>query len=172
MTEIFNNGENQQVVEIDRHDDVIMNGLKEAPVYRKQGQVNAKIAEGGEVVITKLADGTNETKNTANPGDAIITNPGGEQYIIGGEKFAKRYEPKEGEEGVFIAKGYCKAIDNPWEKPITMMASWGEMQNGQANCKIADTYDSVDKTTGGEPYIIGLSEFNLTYKIVEPQLNK
>ncbi len=111
-----------------------------------------------------MADGTSETRNTAKIGDAIITNPGGEQYIIDSTKFARRYEAKEGEEGTFKARGYCKAIDNPYQAPITMMASWGEMQNGQADCKIADTFDSSTQELGGEPYIIGLAEFNQTYK--------
>ncbi len=159
--------ENQQPVEVDRHNPKIIEGLKEAPIYRKQGTVKAVIAQGGEVVVTKLADGSTETRNTAKSGDAIITNPGGEQYIIGAEKFSKRYESKDGEEGVFIATGHCRAIDNPWEQPITMLASWGEMQNGQTDCKIADTYDVSTKVLGGEPYIIGRTEFLQTYKLVD-----
>lgn len=141
-------------VEIDRHDPIIMEGLEKAPVYRKQGEVRATIAQGNEVVVTKLADGTTETSNTAKPGDAIVTNPGGEQYIIGAEKFSKRYEPKEGDEGVFFATGYCKAIDNPWRQSITMLASWGEMQNGQPDCKIADAYDVVTISLGGENHTL------------------
>ena len=164
--------ENGEPVEVDRHDARIMEGLEEAPVYRKQGEVKASIAQGGEVVVTKLADGSTETRNTANEGDAIITNPGGEQYIIDAVKFGKRYEPKVGEdgkvqEGVFSATGYCKAIDNPWGQPITMMASWGEMQNGQRDAKIADTYDLQTRKLGGEPYIIGRAEFIQTYKPVD-----
>lgn len=161
--------ETGQAIEVDRHDERIMQGLAEAPIYKKQGEVRASIAQGGEVVVTKLADGSTETRNTANPGDAIITNPGGEQYIIDAVKFGKRYEPKLGEngkpeKGIFSAKGYCRAIDNPWGQPITMMASWGEMQNGARDAKIADTYDIETRTLGGEPYIIGRAEFVQTYK--------
>lgn len=166
--------EGQKPLEVDRHDERIMSGLEEAPVYKKQGEVNATIAKGGEVVVTKLADGSTETRNTANEGDAIITNPGGEQYIIGADKFGKRYEPKMGEDGkpvdgVFSAKGYCKAIDNPFGSPITMMASWGEMQNGARDAKIADTYEIETRKLGGEPYIIGRAEFMQTYKPAEAQ---
>lgn len=161
--------EDEQPLGVDRHDPRIMKGLVDAPIYKKQGEVRAIIAQGGEVVVTRLADGSTETRNTANPGDAIITNPGGEQYIIDAAKFGKRYEPKLGEdgkpdEGVFSAKGYCKAIDNLWGQPITMMASWGEMQNGAKDAKIADTYDIDTLTLGGEPYIIGCAEFVQTYK--------
>jgi hypothetical protein len=150
--------------EIDRHDEKLLQGLQEAPVYKKQGEVRAQIAAGGEEVVTTLADGSVETKNKAEQGDAIITNPGGEQYVIKADKFVKRYEAKAGEEGVYSAKGYCRAIDNPYGEPITMMASWGEMQNGQIDCKIADTYDLETQQVGGEPYIIGRAEFNDTYK--------
>jgi len=167
MIETQGGSEGLAVLTVDRHDQIIMEGLAKAPVYKKQGEVRAVIAQGGEVVITKLADGTTETRNTANPGDAIITNPGGEQYIIDAKKFGKRYEPKEGEEGVYSAKGYCRAIDNPWGQAITMKASWGEMQNGQRDCKIADAYDLEADKLGGEPYIIGWVEFGQTYKQVE-----
>lgn len=167
MTETSKTLESKQPLLVNRHDKRIIDGLREAPIYRKQGEVRAVIAKGGEVVVTILADGTTETRNTAKQGDAIITNPGGEQYIIGAEKFAKRYEPKEEEEGVFIAKGHSKAIVNPWAVPITMMASWGEMQNGQSDCKIADTYDIETGILGGEPYIIAPREFNQTYKPVQ-----
>lgn len=158
-----------QPMEVDRHDETIVGNLSQAPIYRKQGEVRAEIAKGGEEVVTVLADGSTETRNIAKEGDAIITNPGGERYIIDGVKFGKRYEQKMGEEnvGVFVAKGYCRAIDNPWAQPITMLASWGEMQNGQADCKIADTYDPDTQVLGGEPYIIGLAEFEQTYKLAE-----
>ncbi len=151
-------------LEVDRHDPVIMEGLEKATLFRKQGEVRAVIASGGEEVVTKLADGTTETKNTAKEGDAIITNPGGEQYIIDSVKFNKRYEPKGGSGGVFRAKGQSRAIDNPFGNPIRMLASWEEMQNGAADCKIADTYDVETDKLSGEPYIIGLAEFLQTYK--------
>ncbi|MDD5068828.1 MAG: PGDYG domain-containing protein [Candidatus Pacebacteria bacterium] len=153
--------------EINRHAPEIMQGLENAPIFKKQGEMRAEIAKGGEEIITKLTDGTTETKNVAKAGDAIITNPGGERYVIDGIKFAKRYEPKAGEPGVYSAKGYCKAIDNPFNSPVTMMASWGEMQNGAADCLIADTYDIDTKAMGGEPYIIARAEFNQTYKLAE-----
>jgi hypothetical protein len=167
MAEVGEQKSTLSSTEVDRHDERITKSIEGAPIYKKQGEVRAQIAQGGEVIITKLADGTTETRNTAQLGDAIITNPGGEQYIIGTDKFAKRYEPKQGEEGVFVAKGYCKAIDNPFGAPITMLASWGEMQNGQVDCKIADIFDPTTQELGGEPYIIGLSEFQQTYKPVE-----
>ncbi len=71
------------VQEVDRKSPDILAALAKAPVYRKQGQVNARLAETGEKIATMLASGAKETDNTANEGDWIVTNPSGEQYIMG-----------------------------------------------------------------------------------------
>lgn len=150
-------------IEINRHDKQITDALAKAPIYKKQGEVRVVFAKGGERVITVLAGGLEETVNTANPGDVIITNPTGEQYIIDQTKFLKRYEPKAGASDIYVAKGYCRAIDNPEGAPIQMMASWGEMQFGDTYCKIADTFDPITGEFGGQPYIIDRTSFEQTY---------
>lgn len=144
--------------------------LAEAPVFAKKAEVNATVAAGGEVVETILADGTRETTNTANPGDAIITNPGGEQYIIPAETFNKRYEITA-EEGVFRAKGMARALRNDTGAPIEIMAPWGEPQFGDENCMIATVFDP-DKPDeiGADRYIIGADEFADTYGPIEEVL--
>ena len=55
--------------------------------YAKFARIQAIEAVGGEVIETILADGTKETSNTANAGDWIVTNPGGEKYIVPAAKF-------------------------------------------------------------------------------------
>lgn len=149
--------------EVDRHDPIITEGIEKAPIYRKKGEVRAQIALGGEVIETILANGMKETTNTAEPGDYIITNPGGERYIVKPDTFGKRYSPKEGENGIYEAKGYCKAIINPFGEDIKIMASWGEVQVGDNECILADTYDPETKSLGGEPYIIEKNAFEETY---------
>lgn len=57
--------------------------------YAKFARIQAIEAVGGEVIETILADGTKETSNTANAGDWIVTNPGGEKYIVPAAKFPK-----------------------------------------------------------------------------------
>ncbi len=151
---------------VDRHDPLIVEQLHQAPIYKKHAEVKAQVASGGEVIITQLSDGTKETVNTAKTGDYIVTNPSGEKYVISAEKFLKRYEPKPGEPGVFLAKGHCKAIPNPWKRPIKLLASWGEWQYGNADCMIATTFDPETHEEGKDPYIIGKREFEQTYKIV------
>ncbi len=147
---------------IDRKSPAIMAALAVATVYKKQGQVNARPAIAGEVVVTTLKNGSKETTNTAKEGDWVMTNPSGEQYIISAAKFFDRYEAAE-EDGVFNAKGYVRAIGNPFAEPIEIMASWGEPQAAGADCMIADICDSNGENLGNEPYLIDGQEFLGTY---------
>jgi hypothetical protein len=114
--------------------------------------------------VTTLASGAQETTNTAKLNDWIMTNPSGEQYIISKEKFFGRYELID-KEGVFSAKGHCRAIRNPYDKPIEIMASWGTPQTGDENCLIADICDAQGENMGGEPYIIEDKAFTETYAL-------
>lgn len=145
----------------------ILNALAKAPLYKKQGHVKARPAMPGEEIKTILDDGREETKNKAKNNDWIVTNPSGEQYIISKEKFLSRYEATN-EDGVYEAKGYCRAIPNPFHKPIEIMASWGSLQKGDEHCFIADTCDANGRCDG-EPYLIAADAFIKTYKPIETQ---
>jgi hypothetical protein len=142
----------------------ILAALTSAPVFKKQGQVTARRAEVGEGITTTLKSGAQETTNKANEGDYIVTNPSGEQYIISEKKFLGRYEQTT-ENGVYAAKGYCRAVKNPFGKPIEIMALWGQPQTGDENCMFADTCDE-NGTMDGEPYLIEADAFAKTYKQV------
>ena len=154
-----------QFQQIDRKSPEIMTALADAPVYKKQGRVEARPATVGEEITTTLEGGAKETVNKAGEGDWIMTNPGGEQYIISEEKFLGRYEATD-ESGVYSAKGYCRAIQNPFGKPIEIMASWDSPQTGDKRCLIADTCDESGRVDG-EPYLIDADAFAKTYKQVE-----
>ena len=103
--------------------------------------------------------------NKAKAGNWIVTNPSGEKYIISEKKFVDRYEATN-VIGTYSAKGYCRAITNPFREPIEIMASWGSPQTGDERCLIADTCDA-DGKMGGEPYLIDANAFAETYKKVE-----
>ena len=154
-----------QFQQIDRKSPEIMTALADAPVYKKQGRVEARPATVGEEITTTLEGGAKETVNKAGEGDWIMTNPGGEQYIISEKKLLSRYEVTD-ERGVYSAKGYCRAIQNLFDKPIEIMASWGSPQTGDERCLIADTCDESGKVDG-EPYLIDADAFAKTYKQVE-----
>lgn len=148
---------------LDLQTDEWTHALVEAPIYKKFGKVHAQIAQGGETLQTVLSDGTVETTNTANPGDVIVTNPGGERYIIGANKFDSRYEATD-EDGVFKAKGKARITPNPTGQPIKITAPWGEEQFGGPDALIATVYDPENPDdVSPDRYIIGRDEFNATY---------
>ncbi len=150
---------------VDRKSPEIMEALKNAPIYKKFGEVKARQAVAGEKITTILESGQKETENTANEGDFIVTNPGGEEYIISEKKFLSRYEGTD-KEGIYGARGFCKAIKNPYGKPVEIIASWGEAQVGDENAFFADVCDEQGNAEG-EPYIIEGNAFANTYKAYE-----
>lgn len=153
-----------EFTKIDRKSADVLAALAVAPVFKKQGTVKARQAAEGEQVATVMASGHTETTNTAKAGDWVVTNPNGEQYVIGSEKFESRYEATE-ESGVYAARGYCRAIENPFGYSIEIMASWGSPQSGDEKCMIADTCDVAGILTG-EPYLIEAEAFAKTYALV------
>lgn len=155
-----------QFQKVNRKSPEIMMELAKAPVFKKQGRVEARPAlNSAKRFTTVLEGGAKETVNKANEGDWVVTNPSGEQYIISEKKFLGRYEAAD-EKGIYAAKGYCRAIPNPFGKPIEIMASWGSPQTGDERCMIADTCDASGKVDG-EPYLIDAEAFAKTYKQVE-----
>lgn len=138
----------------------------EAPIYAKYGTVEARIADTEEEIATVLEDGTLETVNTAQAGDYIVTNPGGEKYVLTPQKFAARYE-QTGTDGVFKAKGMVRAFQNDTGEPVTIVPSWGGTQEGDADCMFATVYDAENPGfIGADRYIIGHEEFLATYASV------
>ncbi len=141
--------------------------LAEAPVYAKKAMVEARQVTEREEVTTTLADGTQETVNVAEPGDVIVTNPGGEKYVLKMEKFASRYEPTD-QEGVFHAKGMARIAENQTGRPIEVMAPWGEKQSGGVDCMVATIFDPEQPDDiSADRYIIGRQEFQDTYTPVD-----
>lgn len=125
--------------------------------FAKFARIQAQCAEGGEVIETVLADGTKETTNVANAGDWIVTNPGGEKYVVPAAKFPKKYEP-------------CPELGDGWYKPtggvqkfleltedVSFICSWGEEQFIQAG-------GFINVTDLGDIYGIARQEFFDTYK--------
>ena len=153
----------KQTLELDLSTDEYTERLAAAPVYAKKGKVAARQVSEREEVRTTLADGTEETVNVAEPGDVVVTNPGGESYVLKIDNFAKRYESTD-EEGGFRAKGMARALQNPTGQPIEIMAPWGEKQFGNADCMVATVFDPEQPDAiGADRYIIGAEEFATTY---------
>lgn len=151
----------ESFLHIERKSPEILEALEKAPQYKKNALVPARRARAGETVLTITATGDTETENIAKDGDWVVTNASGEEYILPPDIFSNRYEDSD-TPGVYRAVGYCKAIQNPYEKPIEIFASWGTPQRGDADCFIADTC-GADGNLLGEPYLIEHAAFQTTY---------
>ncbi len=136
-------------------------------IYRKCAEVRATRVSVATPVETILADGRRETSNLAAPGDYIVTAPGGERYVVKPDAFAARYEPKSGTRDVYLASGKIVAAPNPLGRALHLVAPWGEVQSGSADCMIADAFDPATKKRAGRPYIIDRTEFEKTYSRVK-----
>lgn len=140
----------------------ILGALAHAPLHKKQGQVHARPAMPDEKIVTTLASGLEETTNTARVGDWIITNPAGEKYIVPKQKFSDRYESTNAN-GIFHAKDYIRAMKNPYNEPIEIVAPWDAPMMGDENCMIADACDANGNNMQGKPYLIEGKAFAETY---------
>ncbi len=140
--------------------------------YRKVAKVRARQATEPTPVQTVLADGTRETSNIAEPGDYIVTAGSGERWVVKPETFEARYAPKSGTSTVYLARGEVIAVENPFRRPVFIMAPWGERQHGAADCMIADVFDPAKGQRAGEPYIIARAEFLRTYRLVRERRGK
>jgi len=132
----------------------------EVDTYAKFARVQAVQAKGGEEIVTVLADGTKETKNVAKAGDWIVTNPGGEQYIVPEAKFAKKYE-KAADLGDGWYKPTGGAADfRQIKHDMNMLAPWGEEQ-------VLKKGAYINVTDINDLYGVAEAEFNDTYKTIK-----
>ncbi len=131
--------------------------------YLKKGTVFARPAKIGEKIITITSDGK-ETENTAGENCFVVKNPTGEEYILKGETFSKRYDkykdcntPSDPVWEMYNPKGKCRAIVWTGEE-INFIASWNEemvIKPGDMLCT-----PLPDKK---EIYRIAANEFSHTY---------
>ena len=130
-------------------------------VYNKKTQVLAKVALGGEHIVTITGDGK-ETQNTAKPGDYIVQNmtTAKEQYIISAEKMLKRYQKLADvvtEPGWELWKAVGQVRGVEYTGPLVeIMATWGETMPLKPG-------DMVVTPDGNEIYRIARKEFEETY---------
>ena len=96
--------------------------------YIETACIRAEQVTKDTTITTILANGKKETSNIAISGDWIITNPGGEQYVVPNHKFIKKYKsaPELGE-GWFKPLGQVQKFIEITED-LTFICSWGEEQ--------------------------------------------
>lgn len=128
-----------------------------APIYVKHVTVKIEEVPVGTEVVTTLANGHHETTLVANEERRfLVTNPGGEQYLISREKRDGRYDHVEGD--LWAARGRVRAFSNPFRAPVTIDAPWGTEQHGDEDVIFAEG------VLDGDRYLIGAAEFAETYR--------
>ena len=132
--------------------------------YRKNVTVLARPAIPGEVIETRINDRL-ETRKKAGNDEMLITNPGGETYIVPGPTFRSKYalledNSSEGEWQTFQAKGEIWAVQNPFGSSIEIQAPWGEPMYGDESCWLVVNAE-------GDAYLLDDTAKNETYVLVE-----
>jgi PGDYG protein len=157
---------------IDLLDPVYTEKFLNAPTYIKNTLVNANVAQSRVEIATTLEDGTVETVNFAEPGDIIITNPGGERYVLKPGDFAKQYTVDEST-GMYRSTDLVKIIQNSTGGPVEILAPWGDRQYGEPDCSFVAPHDPANPAAiGSDRYIIGADELEATYMPYTPTESK
>lgn len=132
--------------------------------YKKNVTVLARPAIPGEVIETMI-DGRLETRKEAGNDEMLISNPGGELYVVPGKTFRSKYalledNSSEGEWQTFQAKGEIWAVQNPFGSSIEIQAPWGEPMYGDESCWLVVNAE-------GDAYLLADEAKNETYVAVE-----
>lgn len=127
----------------------------------KTATVKARRVKEGEIINTKTSDGLDETKNIGIKDEKgelgwVVTNPGGEEYIVSNDEFSQSYTQVTTDEYV---KGK-PVITMKLEDDIAFNAPWGEEMKIQAGGYLI---------INGKDDIYGIQEvsFNETYRMTD-----
>ena len=143
----------------------------EPNTYTKFAHINATEAKGGEEVVTILRDGYKEVPkaNIANPGDFIITNPGGEKYISPRKDFLKNYELIEGDlyktKGGIVPRKFREFLG----EDMIIEAPWGGPMHFRKGAMI--NVENISKEVP-DLYAVDGREFKETYKAIQEVYTK
>ena len=130
--------------------------LSAAPLYEKCVYVKARRAEAGEVIVTIVKsknEQLEETRNVAGDGDYIVTNPGGEEYIVSLKKFADSY--KAHPDGRYQSIGIVRAFQI--HENVEFTAPWGDIMRIRQGGYLVEN--------DGDRYGIEEEVFQETYKL-------
>ncbi len=117
-----------------------------------------RICATQEQIATITRDGL-ETVNTANPGDYIVTNPGGEQYVITPDRVTELYHVDHVNGVLNVLSKPRTCIQNTSASDtVKFIAPWG----GEMVLKPNDYLVSIE---GTEVYRVAEEEFKQTYKL-------
>ena len=134
-----------------------------APIYRKTATLDkaqVETAAARQEVVTVI-NGKEETRNTAEVGDKIITGVKGERYVIPKPKFGDLYEEDSGNPSRYISKNVILAL--PLVENTELTAPWGERQRATKGGFVAQRVGSAT-----DVYLIEEGAFKATYSLESP----
>ncbi|MBQ8481244.1 MAG: hypothetical protein IJ532_01760 [Alphaproteobacteria bacterium] len=125
--------------------------------YTKTARIKARPGVPGETIVTKLADGHKETENpNIETGDMVVTNPGGEQYVVKAETFKKKYEIDPDNPEQYRPTGGAQQFLR-LKEDIDFKVSWGEQSMRKGD------FINITARASGDIYGVGQKEFFDTY---------
>ena len=135
-------------------------------LYAKTARITAREGKVGEEIVTRMADGHEETRNTVKAeGDMVAKNPNGEEYIIDAKTFAKKYEVDPANPKQYRPKGGAQEFLF-LQEDVQFTAPWGEEMDIKAGGVL-----NVTGRDSGDIYGIQRKEFNQTYAMCDKQGN-
>lgn len=150
---------------IDNIAEYVREGIKSGKLtveeVAKFARIQARQGSLGEEIVTKMANGLEETRNTViadektgEPG-WVVTNPDGEQYIVADSVFKNKYEIDPENPDQYKPKG-GPVLSVPINEHIRFMAPWGKEMKIECGGSLI---------LGGPNDIYGIqsTEFNNTY---------
>ena len=129
-----------------------------ARLARKCARVRARQATRAEEVASVMEDGFRETRNEARPGDYIVQNPSGEEYVTAKDTFEERYRQTEQQNVYEPISPPVKVVE--LDENVCFEAPWGEEMRIRAG-GVLILRDS------GEIYGIQRDEFQKTYEYID-----
>lgn len=132
--------------------------LTNARLARKCARVRARQVTRVEEVASIMEDGFRETMNEARPGDYIVQNPTGEQYVTGKDEFEQRYRQTEQQNVYEPISRPVRVVE--LNENVCFEAPWGEEMRIKAGGVLI-------LRESGEIYGIQRDEFQRTYEYVD-----
>ena len=136
----------------------LLDGGRKPVYYAKTARIKAREGVPGETIVTKLENGHKETENpNIEKGDMVVTNPGGEQYVVKADVFKKKYEIDPDNNAQYRPKGGAQQFLR-LQEDLDFKAPWGQ----DMHMKKGDFINVTSRDTG-DIYGIARKEFFSTY---------
>ena len=131
----------QYFKKVDNITEYVREGIKSGRLtvdeVAKFARIHARQGVLGEEIITKMANGLEETRNTVTADEKtgepgwVVTNPDGEEYIVADSTFKKKYEIDPENPEQYKPKG-GPVLSSQINEHIEFNAPWGEIMRIEA----------------------------------------